>query len=167
VHSARDSDLKAHSEKYSPCSVYLATRLVYSHFFNIVLYLLFPSFFFLERFHSAHDLRRQSPAQGAARDTPRLMYWLFCNLCFFGMCTRLMTLTQKAPPGTQLDYTRGVEANPIKPALAYSVAFSPRLLHIVRTKTPRFTIEKPRPETQAFYDLTKCPKGTGDLRTFL
>ena len=69
----------------------------------------------------------------------------------------------QAPPGTQLDYTRGVEANRIKPALAYSVAFSPRLLHIVRTKTPRFTIEKPRPETQAFYDLTKCPEGTGDI----
>jgi hypothetical protein len=46
VHSVRDSDFKAYSEKYSPCSVYLATRLVYSYFLKSFFIYFFHLFDF-------------------------------------------------------------------------------------------------------------------------
>jgi len=68
----------------------------------------------------------------------------------------------RVPAGNHLDYD--TQANPVKPSLAYTVAFSPRLLHNVRSKTARFAEARPEPQGQAFYDLRRCPKGDGDIQ---
>ena len=68
----------------------------------------------------------------------------------------------RVPPSHHLDYN--IQANPIKPSLAHSVLFSPRLLSNVRCATPRFKHEvTTSPHVHAFYDVRRCPKGEGDI----